>query len=576
LYSSLRQAADTKPKVMKNKILIISSFLSLFCFSLSSREIESKSNSTQKGSITVISSPDLLDLTGKWAKEYSSINPDVKISVVGIPEKGVVDLSANASLGFVSREYYSELNNSEVWKEVVGRDVIVPVFNSQNPFVKEINEQGISAADFNRILSNRSKLNWGTLFYKSNSLAIQYYFIDEEPVKSYLQNFMKLSTDDIRGTKVENENALIASIQKDPYAIGFCRLSDIVDSKTQQFVENISLMPIDRNENGKIDSNERIYGDLNSFSRGLWIGKYPRALYSNIYTVASAKPESETELAFVKWVLTDGQKFNSSNGYSDLAFNERQSKVEQLVASKIEPVAPENGNSNMRLALFILAAVVMSGFVLDGVIRYQRNKKAEDALFVKTSSVFNINSLKHPAGLYFGKSHTWAFMEEDGMVKIGIDDFLQHVTGAITNVKMKKYGDKVEKGELLVTIVQKGKQLNIFSPVSGTIKEQTSLLLSDASYVNSDPYSKGWIYMIEPANWMREIQTLFMADKYKTWLKNEFSRLKDFFAVFVNPVNVEYAHVVLQDGGELTDKLLSDLGPEVWEEFQTNFINKSK
>ena len=51
-------------------------------------------------------------------------------------------------------------------------------------------------------------------------------------------------------------------------------------------VENIRLLPIDRNGNGLIDYNEKIYDDVNDFSRGVWIGKYPKALFSNIYTVA--------------------------------------------------------------------------------------------------------------------------------------------------------------------------------------------------------------------------------------------------------------------------------------------------
>jgi hypothetical protein len=30
---------------------------------------------------------------------------------------------------------------------------------------------------------------------------------------------------------------------------------------------------------------------------------------------------------------------------------------------------------------------------------------------------------------------------------------------------------------------------------------------------------------------------------------------------------------MLQEGGELRDGILADLGPEVWEDFQTNFID---
>ena len=34
--------------------------------------------------------------------------------------------------------------------------------------------------------------------------------------------------------------------------------------------------------------------------------------------------------------------------------------------------------------------------------------------------------------------------------------------------------------------------------------------------------------MIEPTNWLREIQFFLMAEKYKEWIKNEFSTIKRF------------------------------------------------
>jgi hypothetical protein len=37
-----------------------------------------------------------------------------------------------------------------------------------------------------------------------------------------------------------------------------------------------------------------------------------------------------------------------------------------------------------------------------------------------------------------------------------------------------------------------------------------------------------------------------------------------------------YAQVILQDGGELVDNTLSNLGPEVWDDFQSKFIDPSR
>ena len=167
-------------------------------------------------------------------------------------------------------------------------------------------------------------------------------------------------------------------------------------------------------------------------------------------------------------------------------------------------------------------------------------------------------------------------MEKEGSVKVGIDDFLQHVTGGLSRIEMKNPGEKIRKGDKLLTVIRNGKQLHLYSPVTGTISAQNNNLVKDSSLLNSAPYTEGWVYAIEPTNWLREIQFLSMAESYKTWLKDEFSRLKDFFASALTTHTPEYAHVVLQDGGILQDNILADLDPRVWEDFQTKFIDAVK
>jgi len=190
--------------------------------------------------------------------------------------------------------------------------------------------------------------------------------------------------------------------------------------------------------------------------------------------------------------------------------------------------------------------------------------------------ILDENAITVPGGIYFDKTHTWVFMEQDGVAKVGIDDFLQHITGTITRVKMKNPGEKVKKGEQIVSLIQNGKQLNLYSPVSGIIKERNNILDTSSSIINSSPYNEGWIYKIEPTNWLRENQLLFMAEKQKRFIKNEISRLKEFLSVTLNTGNENYARIILQDGGELHDGTLSNLGPEVWEDFQTKFIDPSR
>ena len=266
-----------------------------------------------------------------------------------------------------------------------------------------------------------------------------------------------------------------------------------------------------------------------------------------------------------------------ANGYSDLVLSERKTQLDKINEPAIYASAPINSYSIFTIILLILFGIGVLGFIMDAFVKRIKNKNevfpVGPAIF---KPVFDENSVIVPKGLYFDKTHTWAFMKKDGAVKIGIDDFLQHITGTLTRIEMMDAGEKIKKGDRMLTIIRKGKQLNINAPVSGKIAAQNKALINNSSLLNNAPYGEGWIYEIEPTNWLLEIQFLNMAEKYKYWLKGEFLRLKDFFATAVKANSSEYALIALQDGGALTENILADLGPEVWEDFQTKFIDISK
>jgi len=567
-----------KIKIMKPTVILLISLLLMNYSNLSSKEKVTENILFPEDSIRVLSTPDLYSLSAKWAEEYNRLYPDMKIRIVNVSDSKMADKHmAEGNIGFVSNDYYKGFNSQSLWRVVVGRDVIVPVINSKNPFSDEIYKKGVSPQTFARFFENADSANWGTLLKNRNMKPANYYWIKDESIEAGLSEFLEISQIKISGIEVENGAEMISAIQKDPYAIGFCKMINILDFKNQSIVENIRLLPIDRNANGVIDYNEEIYNNFNVFSRGVWIGKYPKALFSNIYSVSYNQPKREPEVAFLKWVLTEGQQFLLANGFSDLLISERQTTVDKLYNAKIYTSTSKGSNTLPKTVILILASLIIAGLIADVLLRYARRKRLAGKIpGTGTSGVFNENSVIVPNGVYFDKTHTWAFMEQTGVVKVGVDDFLQRIAGTFTRVKMKSPGKKITKGEQILSIVQNGKQLNLYAPLSGTIIENNKALDTDSSIINSAPYTDGWIYKIEPTNWQRENQLLFMAEKQKQFLKNEFSRLKDFLAVTLQADNEKYARVILQDGGELRDGILSNLGPEIWEDFQTSFIDPSR
>lgn len=530
----------------------------------------SASNITTKSSLEIMSTPELMKLTTNWVKEYKKLYPDADISVSELNEK--VDFT---HLSFISGEYTESLSGESTWKMAVGRDAIVHIYNTKNPYADAIKTQGFTADRLAQLFANPNNQNWGILNPEYIN-PIEVSFAGNSEILNQMAEFLKLNSDEINVKAVNNTSSLIQSVQQNIYGLGVCRLVDIIDQESGTFMANIGILPIDRNRNGKIDHFENIYETPDAFTRGIWTGKYPVTLTGNIYAVAATQPTDETTVALLTWINGQGQDMLNLYGFSDLSSNEKQANINLLVAPE-EFIGEMEATTRTAGWIKILLAIIAVSLAAYGIVVYQKKRRpAITAESFKMSPALNVDLINAPGGLYYDKTHTWAFMEKDGTVRIGIDDFLQHITGPLTRVKMKDPGEKVRKGEKIVTIIRDGKQLEIYAPVSGIIREQNNLLMSDSSKINSSPYTDGWLYTIEPINWAREIQFMFMGNDYKEWLTEEFSRLKDFFAASVQSNEMVYEHVVLQDGGEITDNVLSDLGPEVWEDFQTKFIDTSR
>lgn len=192
----------------------------------------------------------------------------------------------------------------------------------------------------------------------------------------------------------------------------------------------------------------------------------------------------------------------------------------------------------------------------------------------KAWDVLTTDILKIPQGLFYGKNHTWAYLTSSGTAKVGLDDFLLHVVGDFRINQLKTPGEKIKKGDILAEIDQDGKNLKIFSPLSGKIEKANVQLIESTEVLQHDPYEEGWIYHIKPSNWVDETKSYYLADDALAWVKAEIDRFKDFLAVSVNKHSSEPSVVVFQEGGELRSHLLSEMDMEIWKDFQNEFLEE--
>jgi DNA-binding response OmpR family regulator len=111
--------------------------------------------------------------------------------------------------------------------------------------------------------------------------------------------------------------------------------------------------------------------------------------------------------------------------------------------------------------------------------------------------------------LYFMPEHSWVRVESDGTVRVGMDDIFQMTVGDIVNIDLPFENEEVKQGKAFAHVNGKGMKIyTLWSPVSGTVIELNEDLTKNASIMNSDPYGKGWIIRVRPADLEEDLENL--------------------------------------------------------------------
>ena len=125
-----------------------------------------------------------------------------------------------------------------------------------------------------------------------------------------------------------------------------------------------------------------------------------------------------------------------------------------------------------------------------------------------------------PGDLIYTKEHEWLRQEEDGSVTIGITDHAQKELGDVVFVELPKVGDKVEAGQACGTVESVKAVSEIYSPVSGEVKEVNTALAETPEWINQDPHGKAWMMKVAlsaPA----PLDRLMTAEQYEEYLRKE-------------------------------------------------------
>lgn len=301
--------------------VIIAVTVSFFLSSFTVRKNRPSRVDNLEGTISVSGAFALYPIVVKWGEEFKKLHPNVRFDIsAGGAGKGISDaLGGMVDLGAVSRDIYPEETKKGAFSIAVTKDAVVPTVNSSNPNIRDILAKGLKKEAFANIYANGTYKNWKQAGYSVSAPIHVYTRSDAAGAAESWAKYFGKKQEDLLGIGVYGDPGLLSAVKKDPIAIGFNNISYVYNPKTKKQLAGITVVPIDVNNNGKIDTEENFYGTLDEFIKAVSEGKYPSPPARDLYLVSKNKPQKRVVIEFLKWVLTKGQNFVNEAGYIRLS-----------------------------------------------------------------------------------------------------------------------------------------------------------------------------------------------------------------------------------------------------------------
>ncbi|MCS7052340.1 MAG: hypothetical protein NZM09_01260 [Ignavibacterium sp.] len=170
-----------------------------------------------------------------------------------------------------------------------------------------------------------------------------------------------------------------------------------------------------------------------------------------------------------------------------------------------------------------------------------------------------------PKEALISSGHIWLQQIQNGLIKLGIDEFILKAFGKLNLIPIKTEGELINKGEPFLKAVFGNRTITFRAPIDGKV---TTVNKNLTNKVVEDCYGDDWAITIEP------ISNNFSNFKRSTdaikWLHEEFTRFKDFIAAKSN--ESQLAGVTLQDGGNIVEGVLRSFDDNTIKEFEEQFL----
>lgn len=170
-----------------------------------------------------------------------------------------------------------------------------------------------------------------------------------------------------------------------------------------------------------------------------------------------------------------------------------------------------------------------------------------------------------PEGLYYHQGHSWVMPQGAELVKVGVDDFAQRLVGTTNKINLPKVGSRIEQGDVGWKLGIDAKTIDMLSPVTGDVVAVNKDIVKNPTLINQDPYGKGWLMMVKPANQRATVKNLLTGKLATAWMEETADTLRE-------RIGGDELGTVYQDGGLPVSGIAKALSPDAWDKMAGEFF----
>ena len=244
-------------------------------------------------------------LVEKWVSEYQKTNNDLVFQIVA----GKAQDNEN-SISFVTEQADDAV--------FFARYAVLPVVNKSSEAEQLLGSKRLNAKKLKSLFFVKDEFDDDTKETKAEKALHIYTGNSQQSASRVYAASFKQETSNYKGKKISGDDSFLnVALSRDPLGIAVNSLSNIFDLQSRHLRQNLALVPLDIDKHGKQVLDEARLDDIILLLEQQQFAEIPTGKIGVEYNHHNSSLN-----AFVRWILTDGNKYIHEYGLLQLTQKE--------------------------------------------------------------------------------------------------------------------------------------------------------------------------------------------------------------------------------------------------------------